>query len=278
VVCISWHEAQAYTAWLRRRTGKQYRLPTEAEWEYAARADTQTSYSFGNDETELCTSARFADLGSRFGWRGGCRSDTATYGPIPVGKLRPNPWGIFDMHGNAWEWVVPPGTSRRRGRMTPWKHFPNQLPWRASGPIRAMPVNEMGNDMSSTYPNKRRQKSRPSKAAAGNLRSSTSPERRRPVPVASQSAAADTIPAMAIERMPVAHLRPYSGNARTHSKKQVRQIADSIRRFGFTNPVLIGQDGEIIAGHGRVEAAKLIGLESVPTVRLAHLDGDIELA
>jgi hypothetical protein len=141
-----------------------------------------------------------------------------------------------------------------------------------------MPVNEMGNDMSSTYPNKRRQKSRPSKAAAGNLRSSTSPERRRPVPVASQSAAADTIPAMAIERMPVAHLRPYSGNARTHSKKQVRQIADSIRRFGFTNPVLIGQDGEIIAGHGRVEAAKLIGLESVPTVRLAHLDGDIELA
>jgi Sulfatase-modifying factor enzyme 1 len=99
VVCISWHEAQAYTAWLRRRTGKQYQLPTEAEWEYAARADTQTSYSFGNDETELCTSARFADLGSRFGWRGGCRSDTATYGPIPVGKLRPNPWGIFGMHG-----------------------------------------------------------------------------------------------------------------------------------------------------------------------------------
>jgi formylglycine-generating enzyme required for sulfatase activity len=113
VVCVSWHEAQAYTAWLRRRTGKQYRLPTEAEWEYAARADTQTSYSFGNDETELCTSARFADLGSRFGWRGGCRSDVATYGPISVGKLRPNPWGIFDMHGNAWEWVD--RRPRRRG-------------------------------------------------------------------------------------------------------------------------------------------------------------------
>jgi formylglycine-generating enzyme required for sulfatase activity len=105
VVCVSWHEARAYVAWLRRRTGKPYRLPTEAEWEYAARADTRTSYSFGNDETALCAHARFADLGSRFGWRGSCRSDTAKYGPIPVGKLKPNPWGIFDMHGNAWEWV-----------------------------------------------------------------------------------------------------------------------------------------------------------------------------
>jgi ParB-like chromosome segregation protein Spo0J len=77
---------------------------------------------------------------------------------------------------------------------------------------------------------------------------------------------------MAIEPMPVAALHPYPGNPRTHSKKQIGQIAESIRRFGFTNPVLIGEDGEIIAGHGRVEAAKLLGLESVPTVRLAHLD------
>ena len=72
--------------------------------------------------------------------------------------------------------------------------------------------------------------------------------------------------------MSVASLCPHPGNARTHSKKQIRQIADSIRRFGFTNPVLIGQDGEIIAGHGRVEAAKLLGLDSVPTMRLAHLN------
>jgi hypothetical protein len=55
-------------------------------------------------------------------------------------------------------------------------------------------------------------------------------------------------------------------------KKQIRQIADSIRQFGFTNPVLVGENGEIIAGHGRVEAAKLLGLEKVPTVRLAHLN------
>lgn len=105
VVCVSWHEAQAYVAWLRRRTGKPYRLPTEAEWEYAARAGTRTSYSFGEDDTALCAYARFADLSSKFGWHDACRSDTVAYGPTPVGSLKPNPWGLFDMHGNAWEWV-----------------------------------------------------------------------------------------------------------------------------------------------------------------------------
>jgi formylglycine-generating enzyme required for sulfatase activity len=105
VVCISWHEAQAYVAWLRRRTGKPYRLPAEAEWEYAARAGTITAYSFGDDESALCGYARFADLGSRFGWRDACRGDIGGYGPLPVGSLKSNPWGIFDMHGNAWEWV-----------------------------------------------------------------------------------------------------------------------------------------------------------------------------
>ena len=65
---------------------------------------------------------------------------------------------------------------------------------------------------------------------------------------------------VAVELMAVASLRPYPGNARTHSKKQIQQIADSIERFGFTNPVLISDEDEIIAGHGRVEAAKLLGL------------------
>jgi ParB-like nuclease domain len=55
-----------------------------------------------------------------------------------------------------------------------------------------------------------------------------------------------------LEMRAVAALRPYAGNARTHSKAQIRQIADSIRRFGFTNPVLVSDDGEIVAGHGRV--------------------------
>lgn len=66
-------------------------------------------------------------------------------------------------------------------------------------------------------------------------------------------------------------LRPYVRNARKHSKAQIQQIAASIERFGFTNPVLVGDDDEIIAGHGRVEAAKKLGLPTVPTLRLSHL-------
>ncbi len=76
-----------------------------------------------------------------------------------------------------------------------------------------------------------------------------------------------------VERDPGA-LRAYAGNARTHSKKQVRQIADSIERFGFTNPVLVSDEGEIIAGHGRVEAAKLLGMKTVPTMALSHLSAE----
>ena len=77
--------------------------------------------------------------------------------------------------------------------------------------------------------------------------------------------------ALNIENRSPAKLRPYARNTRRHSRAQVRQIAASIERFGFTNPVLISDDGEIIAGHGRVEAAKLLGLETVPTLKLSHL-------
>jgi len=73
-----------------------------------------------------------------------------------------------------------------------------------------------------------------------------------------------------VERDIVA-LRPYPGNARTHSQKQIKQIARSIERFGFTNPVLVSDEGEIIAGHGRVEAANLLGRRTVPTLALSHL-------
>jgi DNA modification methylase len=76
--------------------------------------------------------------------------------------------------------------------------------------------------------------------------------------------------AQIIERQ-VHELRPFPRNARTHSIKQVKQIARSIERFGFTNPVLISDASEIIAGHGRVEAAKLLGLSAVPTIALSHL-------
>jgi DNA modification methylase len=69
----------------------------------------------------------------------------------------------------------------------------------------------------------------------------------------------------------IASLRPFARNARTHSKKQIRQIAASIEHFGFTNPVLISDEGEIVAGHGRVEAAKLLGRTTVPAIALSHL-------
>ena len=125
-VCVSWHEAQAYAAWLGRRTGKPYRLPSEAEWEYAARAGTTTSYSFGDDESRLCEHARFADLGSQFPWRGGCRSEQTSYGPVQVGAFKPNAWGLFDMHGNAWEWAA-----------DCWTADPREIPSDASAFTRA---------------------------------------------------------------------------------------------------------------------------------------------
>ena len=74
-----------------------------------------------------------------------------------------------------------------------------------------------------------------------------------------------------VEFIAVADLKPYAGNARTHSKKQIQQIAKSIERFGFTQPVLIGASDDIIAGHGRVRAAKSIGMTKVPCLRLANL-------
>jgi DNA modification methylase len=74
-----------------------------------------------------------------------------------------------------------------------------------------------------------------------------------------------------IEMIPPGDLRPWGRNARTHSKKQVKQIAESIRTFGFTNPVLIDQANTILAGHGRVEAAKRLGLAAVSCVRIEHM-------
>ena len=67
------------------------------------------------------------------------------------------------------------------------------------------------------------------------------------------------------------HLQPHPQNARTHSKHQIRQIAESIRAFGFTNPVLVDARNQIIAGHGRVAAAKSLGVVEVPTIRLDQM-------
>ena len=93
VINVSWHDAVAYTQWLSSQTGERYRLPSEAEWEYAARAGTETEYSWGNEIG--VNLANCFDCGSQ--WDG---DKTA-----PVGSFRSNRWGLYDMHGNVWEWV-----------------------------------------------------------------------------------------------------------------------------------------------------------------------------
>jgi 16S rRNA G966 N2-methylase RsmD len=80
---------------------------------------------------------------------------------------------------------------------------------------------------------------------------------------------------MQIETLAVDTLKPYANNARSHTKRQIKQIAKSIQKFGFCNPILIDDQRQIIAGHGRVAAAKLLGIEQVPTVKLSHLT-DVE--
>lgn len=94
VVCVSWEDAKAYTTWLSVKTGKPYRLLTEAEWEYATRAGTQEPYYFGSEISTI--HANYADMrdGEVF------RQKT-----LPVGTFRANAFGLYDVHGNAWEWV-----------------------------------------------------------------------------------------------------------------------------------------------------------------------------
>ncbi|WP_084777100.1 formylglycine-generating enzyme family protein [Massilia sp. WF1] len=99
VVGVNWYDAQDYLRWLGEATGRRYRLPSEAEWEYACRAGTWTAFSFGDT-----ISTEQANYDGSFTYNGGARGEYRR-GTTPAGMFPPNPWGLFDMHGNVWEWV-----------------------------------------------------------------------------------------------------------------------------------------------------------------------------
>ncbi len=104
-VCVSRLEINGYLDWLGDKSGRNYRLPSEAEWEYAARAGTQTIGFWGNDFAESCDFANFADKGS--GYQGGiaapCTDQESYEWSSPVGSYKPNAWGLYDMAGNVQE-------------------------------------------------------------------------------------------------------------------------------------------------------------------------------
>jgi len=122
VVCVTWQDARDYAAWLSGRTGQRYRLPSEAEWEYAARAGTTTPFFWGESGDRDCTHMNGGDRSlerafpawsnaiqaSRQKGEAGARlveCDDGSPFTAPVGRYEPNSWGLRDMTGNVWEWV-----------------------------------------------------------------------------------------------------------------------------------------------------------------------------
>lgn len=110
VVCVSWMDAQAYAAWVSTKSGQRYRLLSEAEWEYAARAGGAGSYSFGDDTREICKHGNVADEAAKKSGMGeawpyvDC-NDGYGRSTAPVGSFQANGFGLHDMYGNGWEWV-----------------------------------------------------------------------------------------------------------------------------------------------------------------------------
>lgn len=108
VVNVSWNDATEFCKWLSRKEGKDYRLPTEAEWEYACRAGTTTQYWCGDDPEGLAQVANVADAtaNARFADRKATSGSGGYEFTLPTGSFRPNPFGLSDMHGNAWQWCA----------------------------------------------------------------------------------------------------------------------------------------------------------------------------
>lgn len=107
VTNVSWYDAMEYAAWLSNRSGRVFRLPTEAEWEYAARGGTAGRNFWGENPVEACKSANGADLTAKAQWPDWTITDCYDGYRVsaPVGRFRPNAFGVYDMMGNAWEWT-----------------------------------------------------------------------------------------------------------------------------------------------------------------------------
>ena len=108
VVCVSWDDARAYVDWLSRRTGEGYRLLSESEWEYVARAGTRTARYWGEGESGQCGHANGADASGKrrySGWSGVASCDDGHVHTAPVGSYGTNAWGLHDVLGNVWEWT-----------------------------------------------------------------------------------------------------------------------------------------------------------------------------
>ncbi len=114
VTCVSWKDAVAFCQWLSKKEGEGYRLPTEAEWEYAARAGGDTTYVGGDTPETVAAYGNIGDAALEAAWPGTVKRQQAIDPKVPggdgvvftapVGKFKPNAWGLFDTHGNVWEW------------------------------------------------------------------------------------------------------------------------------------------------------------------------------
>ncbi len=111
-VCISWTDAHAFAAWFAQKTGKPYRLPSEAEWEYAARGGTDTARYWGDAAEPACEKTNIMSRGTlqKLGWPASWNNELLCSGDHaftqPVGSYDANPFGLYDMIGNVWEWVA----------------------------------------------------------------------------------------------------------------------------------------------------------------------------
>ena len=106
---VSWNDATAFCKWLSLKEGTTYRLPTEAEWEYACRAGTTTRYFSGDDPETLAKVGNVADAtlkAKMADWQFTIKASDGYVFTAPVGRFTPNSFGIYDMHGNAWQWCA----------------------------------------------------------------------------------------------------------------------------------------------------------------------------